>query len=541
MLTAIGVLLVFAAVAVGALLRQEQLATEPGGGAGRRRRGRRPGADGHLRPAHGDGTVRRPGAGPRRRHRGHRARGRPTSSTRRCWCSPTRRGWTCGSAARSGPPGHLSPADDPGWPPSSPPAVDPRVVAGPGRLVARGRRRPGVDPRRRSTTGRPSQRALVPALVDGDDAGLDPALAEDFRTTGLTHLLAVSGTNLTLVVGFLLVLARWCGVRGRWLYVVAAVGIVGFVLLARTEPSVVRAAAMGTVALLAMGTDGRQRGRPGARWRGRGPAARRPGAGGLGRVRAVGGRDRRDPAARPRLARRPAGAGCPGGWPRRSRSRPTAQLAVHAAGGRHLGAGQPGRGARQPAGRPGGRAGDRAGPGRRAGRARVAGCGCGPGHARGVVRGLDRRGRPARRRPADGGRRVGHRPGVARRCSPLADRRAWCWRRPRLLRRPVGGAAVLPGRWWSACWSGRPTPGWPPDGWVLAACDVGQGDALVRQRRAGQRPRGRRRPGPGRGGPAASTGSTWTGCRCSCSPTSTPTTSTGCPGCSTGARSGRSR
>ena len=24
-----------------------------------------------------------------------------------------------------------------------------------------------------------------------------------------------------------------------------------------------------------------------------------------------------------------------------------------------------------------------------------------------------------------------------------------------------------------------PTPGWPPDGWVLAACDVGQGDALV--------------------------------------------------------------
>jgi competence protein ComEC len=24
-----------------------------------------------------------------------------------------------------------------------------------------------------------------------------------------------------------------------------------------------------------------------------------------------------------------------------------------------------------------------------------------------------------------------------------------------------------------------PSPGWPPDGWVMAACDVGQGDALV--------------------------------------------------------------
>ncbi|WP_323791049.1 ComEC/Rec2 family competence protein [Nocardioides sp.] len=105
----------------------------------------------------------------------------------------------------------------------------------------------------------PAQRALVPALVDGDDSGLDPGLEEDFRTTGLTHLTAVSGTNLTLIVGFLLVVARWCGVRGRWLTLVAAGGIVGFLLLARTEPSVVRAAAMGTVGLIALGSNGRQR------------------------------------------------------------------------------------------------------------------------------------------------------------------------------------------------------------------------------------------------------------------------------------------
>ncbi len=103
-------------------------------------------------------------------------------------------------------------------------------------------------------------RELVPALVVGDDSGLDPALADDFRTTGLTHLLAVSGTNLTLLVGFMLVVARWLGVRGHWTYAVAAVGIVGFVLIARTEPSVVRAAAMGTVALVGMGTNGRERG-----------------------------------------------------------------------------------------------------------------------------------------------------------------------------------------------------------------------------------------------------------------------------------------
>jgi competence protein ComEC len=106
----------------------------------------------------------------------------------------------------------------------------------------------------------PDRRALVPALVDGDDTGLDPVLADDFRTTGLTHLLAVSGTNLTLVVGFALVVARWLRVRGRWLYLVGAAGIVGFVLLARAEPSVLRAAAMGTVALLGLGANGADRG-----------------------------------------------------------------------------------------------------------------------------------------------------------------------------------------------------------------------------------------------------------------------------------------
>uniref|UniRef100_UPI001600CF32 ComEC/Rec2 family competence protein n=1 Tax=Nocardioides stalactiti TaxID=2755356 RepID=UPI001600CF32 len=106
----------------------------------------------------------------------------------------------------------------------------------------------------------PPQRALVPALVVGDDAGLAPELEQDFRTTGLTHLTAVSGTNLTLVVGFLLLLARALRVRGRGLVVVGGLGIAGFVLLARTEPSVLRAAAMGAVGLFALGADGRRRG-----------------------------------------------------------------------------------------------------------------------------------------------------------------------------------------------------------------------------------------------------------------------------------------
>ena len=134
----------------------------------------------------------------------------------------------------------------------------PRVIRGPPTVFA------GADRIREalrvSVTGRPAdQAALVPALVVGDDARVSESLATDFRTTGLTHLMAVSGTNLTLMVGFLLLLARWAGVRGRGLTVVAVVGILGFVLVARAEPSVLRAAVMGGVALIGLG-GGRRRG-----------------------------------------------------------------------------------------------------------------------------------------------------------------------------------------------------------------------------------------------------------------------------------------
>ncbi|CAN5892479.1 ComEC/Rec2 family competence protein [soil metagenome] len=101
---------------------------------------------------------------------------------------------------------------------------------------------------------------LVPALVVGDDSGLSTDVADDFRASGLTHLLAVSGTNLTLVLGALLLVARWSGVRGRGLVITGVLGAVGFVLLARPDPSVVRAAAMGLVALAGLTSGDRRRG-----------------------------------------------------------------------------------------------------------------------------------------------------------------------------------------------------------------------------------------------------------------------------------------
>ncbi len=104
----------------------------------------------------------------------------------------------------------------------------------------------------------PEPRALVPALVVGDTSAMTPGLEADFATAGLTHLTAVSGANLTLLLAFLLTVARWMGVRGWSLRVVGLIGVVMFVALCRSEPSVLRAAAMGLVALAALGFGGRR-------------------------------------------------------------------------------------------------------------------------------------------------------------------------------------------------------------------------------------------------------------------------------------------
>lgn len=100
----------------------------------------------------------------------------------------------------------------------------------------------------------PEERGLVPGLVVGDTSRLSTRVEEEFKRAGLTHLLAVSGANLAIVTGVILALGRRAVMPPRVLAVVAALGVVGFVVLARPEPSVLRAAVMGGIALLALAT-----------------------------------------------------------------------------------------------------------------------------------------------------------------------------------------------------------------------------------------------------------------------------------------------
>lgn len=93
---------------------------------------------------------------------------------------------------------------------------------------------------------------LLPGLVVGDTSRLLAEVEQDFRDTGMTHLNAVSGSNVAIVVGCVIFLARWCRFGPRWTAVLAASAVVGFVILARPSPSVLRAAVMGGVGLLAL-------------------------------------------------------------------------------------------------------------------------------------------------------------------------------------------------------------------------------------------------------------------------------------------------
>ncbi|WP_343287175.1 ComEC/Rec2 family competence protein [Gordonia sp. SID5947] len=98
----------------------------------------------------------------------------------------------------------------------------------------------------------PDASGLLPGLVLGDTSMLDPQVRDDFRAAGLTHLLAVSGSNFAIVCGAAVLGIRSLGASPWTTAVVGVVVLVGFVILVRPSPSVLRAAMMGMVGLLAL-------------------------------------------------------------------------------------------------------------------------------------------------------------------------------------------------------------------------------------------------------------------------------------------------
>ena len=343
----------------------------------------------------------------------------------------------------------------------------------------------------------------------------------------MTHLTAVSGSNVAVVIGAALLLAALLGLGTRGRAVLALLAIVGFAVLARPDPSVLRASVMGAVAVLAVASGRERAALPALQRRGPAPGPGRPRARALPGVHAVGARHRRAAAGGPAAAGPAGPADAPGGRGGAGRAAGCAAR-VCAGDRRDQQLGQPGGGAGEPARRAGGAARDRARRGCRPGGPRLGRRRAGAGVARVLAVPVARPGgrgggRPARWRLRLAGRHrrgalVDGGPGRDGRGGPQPGGPPGCGRGPapgdaggrRAAPGEPGLAAPRAGCWWPAT-SARATRSCsrsgPARGWSST--------------RARTRPRST----------AACATSASAASRWCCSRTCTPTTSRACPGC----------
>ncbi len=95
------------------------------------------------------------------------------------------------------------------------------------------------------------QAALVGGILVGTRQGMPAALLEQFNITGITHIIAISGFNITIIVVLLLNLCKHFYINRKKAIWAIIIGLIFFVILTGASPSVVRAAIMGFLVVLA--------------------------------------------------------------------------------------------------------------------------------------------------------------------------------------------------------------------------------------------------------------------------------------------------
>ncbi|MFC9444427.1 ComEC/Rec2 family competence protein [Brevibacterium sp. NPDC056947] len=111
----------------------------------------------------------------------------------------------------------------------------------------------GVGPatlRENSLAAGTSGGALLPGLVVGDTEPQDAQMTDDMRVVSLTHLSAVSGTNVTIVSLGAGLLAGACRAGPRTRAAVGVLTCLGYVFVVGFEPSAIRAAGMAVAVAL---------------------------------------------------------------------------------------------------------------------------------------------------------------------------------------------------------------------------------------------------------------------------------------------------
>ncbi len=92
--------------------------------------------------------------------------------------------------------------------------------------------------------------SFLAGLLLGSRRGIPVDLMEQFNATGLTHIIAISGYNITLII--VLVGALFKTLSRRVRVVFSAIFVIGFVFLVGASAAVVRAGIMGLISLMAL-------------------------------------------------------------------------------------------------------------------------------------------------------------------------------------------------------------------------------------------------------------------------------------------------
>lgn len=92
--------------------------------------------------------------------------------------------------------------------------------------------------------------SFLMGLLTGSRKGMPDYLTKDFQVTGLSHIVAISGFNITIIVSILSTFLFFLPLKWRFLPSVAA--IILFTLFVGSSASVVRASVMGVLGLVAL-------------------------------------------------------------------------------------------------------------------------------------------------------------------------------------------------------------------------------------------------------------------------------------------------
>lgn len=93
---------------------------------------------------------------------------------------------------------------------------------------------------------------LLPGMVLGDRSTLDDTVETAMKNTGLTHITAVSGANCGYLLAFVFLLARAVRLPRGWAAAAGVAALLAFVLVVRPDASVLRAAVMGSLGTIAV-------------------------------------------------------------------------------------------------------------------------------------------------------------------------------------------------------------------------------------------------------------------------------------------------